>query len=108
MRADYQLAVVRARAQVAQSEEALPREEAEGELARQDWQVLGRGEPPPLAVREPQLAQARAALAAAQAPLRSAELDLSRASISRAVHRPRARTARQCRRLCRPRARRWR
>ncbi|QGZ94087.1 efflux RND transporter periplasmic adaptor subunit [Terricaulis silvestris] len=79
--ADYQLAVVRARAQVAQSEEALTREEAEGELARQDWQALGRGDPPPLAVREPQLAQARAQLAASQAGLRSAELDLSRASI---------------------------
>lgn len=79
--ADYELAVVRARAQVAQAEEALVREEAEGELARQDWQALGRGEAPPLAVREPQLAQARAALASAQASLRSAELDLNRASI---------------------------
>jgi len=79
--ADYQLAVVRARAQVAQSQEALTREEAEAELARQDWQALGRGEPPPLAVREPQLAQARAQLAASQAALRSAELDLNRASI---------------------------
>jgi RND family efflux transporter MFP subunit len=79
--ADYQLAVVRSRAQVAQSEEALAREEAESELARQDWQALGRGDPPPLAVREPQLAQARAQLAASQAALRSAELDLSRATI---------------------------
>lgn len=79
--ADYELAVVRARAQVAQSQEALAREEAEAELARQDWQALGRGEAPPLAVREPQLAQARAQLAASQAALRSAELDLSRASI---------------------------
>lgn len=79
--ADYQLAVVRARSQVAQAEEGLAREEAEAELARQDWEQLGRGDPPPLAVREPQLAQARAALAAAQAALRSAELDLSRTSI---------------------------
>lgn len=79
--ADYQLAVVRARAQVAQAQEGLTREEAEGELARQDWQALGRGDPPPLAVREPQLAQARAQLAAAEAALRSAELDLNRASI---------------------------
>ncbi|MBL8536057.1 MAG: efflux RND transporter periplasmic adaptor subunit [Hyphomonadaceae bacterium] len=79
--ADYRLAVVRARAQVAQAQEALTREEAEGELARQDWQALGRGDPPPLAVREPQLAQARAALAAAQAALSSAELDLNRASV---------------------------
>jgi RND family efflux transporter MFP subunit len=79
--ADYRLAVVRARSQVAQTEEALAREEAEAELARQDWEALGRGDPPPLAVREPQLAQARAALAAAQAALRSAELDLSRTNI---------------------------
>ena len=79
--ADYQLAVVRARSQVAQAEEALAREEAEAELARQDWQALGRGEAPPLAVREPQLAQARAALAAAQASLRSAELDLARTNV---------------------------
>ncbi|MBX3511309.1 MAG: efflux RND transporter periplasmic adaptor subunit [Hyphomonadaceae bacterium] len=79
--ADYQLAVVRARSQVAQAQEAMAREEAEGELARQDWQALGRGEASPLALREPQLAQARAQLAAAQAALRSAELDLSRTSI---------------------------
>ncbi|HCK84400.1 MAG TPA: efflux RND transporter periplasmic adaptor subunit [Hyphomonadaceae bacterium] len=79
--ADYDLAVVRARAQVAQAEEGLAREEAEGELARQDWAALGRGEAPPLAVRAPQLAQARAALAAAQAGLRSAELDLARTNI---------------------------
>ena len=80
--ADYQLAVIRARGQVAQAQEALAREEAEGELARQDWETLGTGEPSPLAVRAPQLAQARAALAAAQASLRSAELDLSRTNVS--------------------------
>src|SRR5690606_10907980 len=79
--ADYQLAVVRARAQVAQAQEGLAREEAEAELARQDWQALGRGEAPPLAMREPQLAQARAQLASAEAALRSGELDLNRASI---------------------------
>jgi RND family efflux transporter MFP subunit len=79
--ADYELAVVRARAQVAQAEEALAREEAESDLARQDWNELGRGDPSPLAVREPQLAQARAGLAAARAQLRSAELDLARTHI---------------------------
>ncbi len=79
--ADYRLAVARARASVAQAEEGLARENAESELARQDWQALGRGDPPPLAVREPQLAQARAALAAAQAGLRAAELDLARTNV---------------------------
>lgn len=49
--ADYELAVVRARAQVAQAQEGVVREEAESELARQDWQALGRGDPPPLALR---------------------------------------------------------
>jgi len=80
--ADYQLAVVRARAQVAQAEEALAREEAESELARQDWEQLGRGdEPSALALREPQLAQARAMVAAARAQLQGAELDLARTNI---------------------------
>jgi RND family efflux transporter MFP subunit len=80
--ADYRLAVTRAQAQVAQAQEALQREEAEAELARQDWEELGQGEPSPLVLREPQLAQARAALAAARAQLRSAELDLARTNIS--------------------------
>ncbi|MDX2274984.1 MAG: efflux RND transporter periplasmic adaptor subunit [Hyphomonadaceae bacterium] len=79
--ADYELAVVRARSQVAQAQEGLAREEAEAELARQDWESLGRGEASPLALREPQMAQARATLAAAQASLRSAELDLARTQI---------------------------
>jgi RND family efflux transporter MFP subunit len=79
--ADYRLAVVRARSQVAQADEALAREEAEGELARQDWAVLGQGDPSPLAAREPQMAQARAVVAAARAQLQSAELDLARATV---------------------------
>ncbi|MGE0044676.1 MAG: efflux RND transporter periplasmic adaptor subunit [Hyphomonadaceae bacterium] len=80
--ADYRLAVVRAQSQVAQAQQALQREEAEAELARQDWQALGRGEASPLALREPQLAQARAALAAARAQLQSAQLDLARTNVS--------------------------
>ena len=80
--ANYRLAVVRANSQVAQAQEALAREEAEAELARQDWQALGHGNTPnPLAVREPQLAQARAQLAAAQASARSAQIDLERTNV---------------------------
>jgi RND family efflux transporter MFP subunit len=79
--ADYQLAVTRAQAQVAQAKEGLAREEAEAELARQDWSTLGRGDPSALVLREPQLAQARAALAAAEAQRRGAELDLERTSV---------------------------
>jgi RND family efflux transporter MFP subunit len=80
--ADYRLAVVRAQAQVAEAQQGLTREEAEGDLARQDWEQLGSGEASPLTLRQPQLAQARAALAAARAQLRSAELDLARTRIS--------------------------
>jgi RND family efflux transporter MFP subunit len=79
--ADYRLAVIRARSQVAQAREALAREEAEAELAKRDWETLGKGEASPLALREPQLAQAKAQLAAAEAQLGDAELDLARASI---------------------------
>lgn len=80
--ADYRLAVIRARSQVAQAREAVAREEAEAELARRDWEALGQGQKASaLALREPQLAQARAALDAAQAQLRSAELDLERTNV---------------------------
>ncbi len=80
--ADYRLAVIRARSQVAQAREGVAREEAESELARRDWEALGQGQKAsPLALREPQLAQAKAALDAAQAQLRSAELDLERTNV---------------------------
>jgi RND family efflux transporter MFP subunit len=80
--ADYRLAVIRARAQVAQAREAVAREEAESDLARRDWEALGQGQKAsPLALREPQLAQAKASYDAAQAQLRGAELDLERTSI---------------------------
>ncbi|MDX2234983.1 MAG: efflux RND transporter periplasmic adaptor subunit [Hyphomonadaceae bacterium] len=79
--ADYRLAVIRARAQVAEAQQAVTREEAEGEIAKKDWETIGNGQASPLALREPQLAQARAMLDAAQAQLRGAELDLERTNI---------------------------
>jgi RND family efflux transporter MFP subunit len=79
--ADYRLAVVRAKSQVAQAREALTREEAESDLARKDWEALGQGEASPLTLRLPQLAQAKAALAAAEASERSADLDLERTQV---------------------------
>jgi len=79
--ADYRLAVIRANAQVAQAREAVAREEAEGVIARKDWETLGKGDASPLALREPQLALARASLDGAMAQLRSAELDLERTNV---------------------------
>ena len=78
---DYELAVDRARAVVAQAEVRLAREEEEADLARQEWQRLGNGEATDLALRKPQLADARAALQAARASQEQARLALERTRI---------------------------
>lgn len=79
--ADYELAVVSARAGVATAEQRLARERAESELAIRDLQDLGLTDASPLARREPQLAEAQAALDSANAQLRDAELALERTAI---------------------------
>lgn len=78
---DYELAVVSARSQVAQASARLTVEEEESAVAKREWQVLGRGEPAPLVIRTPQLAEARAALEAAQSVLERTERDLARTAI---------------------------
>jgi len=75
---DYEVAVARAEAQVAQAELRLSREKEEAEVARQEWERVGHGKAPPLALRQPQVAEARAGAGAARAGLRQAELSLSR------------------------------
>lgn len=79
--ADYKVAVIRAQASVAQAEQVLVREQAEGAIAKRDYEELGRGEASPLALRLPQQAQAKAALQAAQAEVEAAELQLTRTSV---------------------------
>jgi len=78
---DYNVAVVRAQAAVAQAEQVLAREIAEGDIARTDYEELGRGEPSALALRVPQKQQAQAALQAANADLENARLQLSRTRV---------------------------
>lgn len=79
---NYRAAVAGARARVAQAEEFLRREEAESDLAKRDFEALGRdGSASDLTLRMPQMAQARAAFLAAQADLTSASLDLERTEI---------------------------
>lgn len=81
-RRDYELVVASARATVAQAQVALTREQAEAEVAREEWEDLGEtGEPGPLVLREPQLDEARARVEAALANQARAELDLSRTAI---------------------------
>lgn len=80
--ADYRFAVTSAKARVAQALEALKMEEAESTLAEKDYQELGRKtDPSDLALRRPQLAQARAVYAAAKADEAAAELNLERTSV---------------------------
>ncbi len=78
---DYKVAVIRAQAGVAQAEQALVREKAEGEIARQDWEELGSGDASPLTLRKPQLQQAQAGLLAAKAELQQANLQLTRTAV---------------------------
>ncbi len=78
---DYELAVDRARAVVSQAQVRLAREEEEADLAKQEWQRLGNGEATDLALRKPQLADARAALQAAMASREQARLALERTRI---------------------------
>lgn len=75
---DFKIAVIRAESGVAQAEQLLAREIAEGEIARKDYDELGTGQPTALALRQPQRQQAEAALQAAQAEVEAANLRLNR------------------------------
>ncbi len=78
---DYKVDVIRAEAGVAQAEQVLVREVAEGEIARRDYEELSRGTPSELALRKPQRQQAEAALQAAKAELQSAKINLARTAL---------------------------
>lgn len=80
-KADFELAVVRARAGVAAAEQMVARENAEGEIAAKDIEQLGIADSSPLARREPQMAEAQAALDSANAQLSEANLALQRTAI---------------------------
>ena len=77
-RREYELAVVQARAAIAQAELRLAIEEEEAAVARKEWASLGQGEPRPLVVRAPHIAEAKAMLASAEAAFEKAEYDLER------------------------------
>ncbi|UCH82685.1 MAG: efflux RND transporter periplasmic adaptor subunit [Candidatus Latescibacterota bacterium] len=78
---DYELAVVSARGVVAQAKVRAELEEAQAEVAREEWKTLGGGKDSPLATRELQVQEALAALAAAEAALEKAQRDLDRTRI---------------------------
>ena len=78
---DYRQALIQARSAVAQTELRLAQEQAEAEIARNEWKDLGGGEASPLTLRIPQVAEAEAALASARAAVVRAERNLERTRI---------------------------
>lgn len=81
-KADFELALVRAKSVVAAAQQGIAREQAEADLAIKDLEELGISQSSPLARREPQLAEAQASLDSARAQLREAELALERTTIT--------------------------
>lgn len=78
---DYELAVITAEASIAERKQRVMQEEAEGALAKAEWEALGEGEASDLTLRIPQREGAIAALRSAEASLDRAKLDLERTVI---------------------------
>ncbi len=79
---DLAAAVVIAQSAVAQTDTLVSEENAKSVQALEDWKALGRqGEPDPLVLRKPQLAEAKARQQSATATLERAQRDLARTSI---------------------------
>lgn len=80
--ADYQLAVTSAEARVAQAAVRVEQELADARIKKKQWdEWVVDGEPTPLALNQPQVAEAQAQLRAAEADLRTAHLNLERTEI---------------------------
>lgn len=78
---DYDVAVISAQSKVVEAQQRLDLEKAESDLARTEWQMLGKGDASPLTLRMPQLADARAKVKAAKAALDMAGINLERSVI---------------------------
>ncbi len=82
--ADYQLAVDRAESTLAMRDSELAIEMGSQRVAKREWELLaseGDGIDPALALRQPQLKQAKAMRLSAQSALEQARLDLQRTQI---------------------------
>jgi len=79
---DYAIALTQANANLAQASAALQEEKARGQLARDEWESLRRGQQASdFTLRLPQLAAARANRDAAKAQVDRARLDLDRTQL---------------------------
>lgn len=79
---DYEFAVTRANASVAEAYKELLREREEALQAETEWQALGSGKATDFVLHKPQLKEQEAKLAAAKADLAAAKLQLSRCRLS--------------------------
>ena len=80
--ADYEFAVIRAKAQLARAQEQVALEQGRSRQAGREWRDLGDETANSLFLRQPQLNATKATLDSAQADLQKAELDLDRTGIS--------------------------
>jgi RND family efflux transporter MFP subunit len=81
---DFQLAIEKARAEIAQVQVALATEREQAKVALAEWDridIPDKGKPGPLVTREIQMQQQQANLAAAEANLRQAQLNLQRTEL---------------------------
>jgi membrane fusion protein, multidrug efflux system len=75
---DYEFAVIRAKAAIAEAYQELLREREEALQAESEWQALGSGKATDFVLHKPQLKERQAKLAAAEADLGAARLQLER------------------------------
>lgn len=78
---DYDVAIAEVQAQIAEAKRFVAMEEAQADQAHHEWQALGDGVPSALAMREPQLAEARSKLKSAEANLALAKVKRSRCEL---------------------------
>ncbi len=80
---DYKLAIIRARARVAEAQVVVQRERANAKIKAEQWlDKRTAGEPTPFALNKPQVMEAEAKLLAAEADLKGAQLNVARTEIS--------------------------
>jgi RND family efflux transporter MFP subunit len=80
--AEHQLARREAAARLARARQQLIIEREKAAQTRADWEILGEsGKPGPLALRQPQIADARARIEEAEVALERAERDLARTEV---------------------------
>ncbi len=79
---DYEIALARARADLADARRVLAEERGRARQAEREWQDLGDPAANRLFLREPQVNAAEAAVEAAEAGVRQARIDLERTEVS--------------------------